>query len=40
MFGCGRIGQQQPFAFPLDETVERSASAVRSSSNVWGPASV
>lgn len=38
MFDCGRIGQEQPFAFPLDETVERSASAARSSSSVWGPA--
>lgn len=40
MFGCGRVGQQQPFAFPLGETVERSASAMRSSSSVWAPASV
>lgn len=33
MFGCIRIGQQQLFAFPLDETVERSVSAVRSGSS-------
>lgn len=30
MLGCVRIGRQQPLAFPLDETVEQSASAVRS----------